>query len=529
MIILKNARIYTQDPDQPFAEALTIDNNRFIACGSNQDMVKYEATGAIIEDAQGAFIIPGLTDAHIHLEEYAAFLAKVDCETPTRQECLDRVAKKAKVTPKGQWILGHGWNQHSWQEGFGNATMLDSISSEHPIYLTAKSLHAGWCNSLALRIMGIDAHTPDPSGGKFGRDDQGNPDGILFEYAMNVLEQHLPQKSQQQTIDEINAAQKQLWQYGITGIHDFDGKTCYQALQTLHKDRRLSLRVLKSIRKEDLTDWIRAGLVTGFGDNMLRIGSVKLFADGALGPRTAAMFSPYQNEPENSGMLFLTSQQVLETGMLAVQSGVSLAIHAIGDRANHEVLDGYALLREFEKKNNLPLGRHRMEHVQVLYPEDIARLHELKIIASVQPIHIPSDFLAADRWWGDRAAFAYAFRSLLDSGTALAFGSDAPVESPNPFWGLHAAVNRTRWDGEPSSDGWHPEQKLTLAESLHGFTIGTAYAAGAEDHLGRIMPGYLADLVVLPQNPFEVDAQSLRDMQPLATMVDGKWVWKRKE
>lgn len=529
MIILKNARIYTQNPDQPVAEALVIDKNRFIACGSTKDMMEYQTPGSIIEDVQGSFIIPGLTDAHIHLEEYAAFLAKVDCETPTRQECLERVAQKVKTTPKGQWILGHGWNQHNWPEGFGSTAMLDAISTNHPIYLTAKSLHAGWCNSLALHMMGVDAHTPDPPGGKFGRDEQGNPDGILFEYAMNVLEQYLPGKTQQETINEINVAQKQLWQFGITGIHDFDGKTCYQALQTLHQDQQLSLRVIKSIRQEDLTDAIKEGLITGCGDDMLRIGSVKLFADGALGPRTAAMFTPYENEPENSGMLFLSSQQVVEIGMQAVQAGVSLAIHAIGDRANHEVLQGYALLREFEQKNHLPFLRHRMEHVQVLHPDDIARLHELKIIASVQPIHIPSDFLAADRWWGKRAAYAYAFRSLLDSGTSLAFGSDAPVESPDPFWGLHAAVSRTRRDGSPSPNGWHPEQKLTLAESLRGFTTGAAYAAGAENHLGRIMPGYLADLVVVPQNPFEVDIKDLHDMQPSATMVDGKWVWKRKE
>jgi predicted amidohydrolase YtcJ len=271
---------------------------------------------------------------------------------------------------------------------------------------------------------------------------------------------------------------------------------------------------------------VAIGLRTGFGSCYLRIGSVKMFADGALGPRTAAMLQPYVNEPENTGILTLDSEEILEAGQHAARSGLSLAIHAIGDRANHEVLNAYAHLRQYEQAEHLPHLRHRIEHVQILHPDDVSRLASLQVIASVQPLHATSDMLMADRFWGQRSAGAYAYGSLRDAGTALAFGSDAPVEQPNPFLGIHAAVTRRRSNGAPHPAGWYPRERLSLMETLHGFTTGPAFAANLENRLGRLAPGYYADLIVMPEDPFQLSEDMLHTVQPCATMVGGEWVWQ---
>jgi predicted amidohydrolase YtcJ len=303
-------------------------------------------------------------------------------------------------------------------------------------------------------------------------------------------------------------------------------------LQILHSNRELTLRVTKSLPLEALPQAIELGLRTGFGDDFLRIGSIKAFADGALGPRTAAMLQPYEGEPDNRGILMLDAEELFEHGRLAVANGLSLAVHAIGDRANHEVLNAYKQLRALEQNLSpgLPSGkprqkplRHRIEHVQVIYPDDAPRLAELNVIASMQPIHATSDFPAADRYWGERSASAYAWRTLLENRTRLAFGSDAPVESPNPFWGLHAAVTRRRADGSPGPDGWYPIQRLALHEALEGFTRGPAYAASLEDRAGKLAPGYFADLLILDADPFACHPDQLRAIRPLATMVAGEW------
>jgi predicted amidohydrolase YtcJ len=267
-------------------------------------------------------------------------------------------------------------------------------------------------------------------------------------------------------------------------------------------------------------------LRSGFGDDFLRIGSVKLFSDGALGPRTAAMLQPYEGEAGYTGMLLLDAEEIFERGREAVKTGLSLAIHAIGDRANHEVLNAYAQLRAFERENGLPELRHRIEHVQVLHADDVARLAGLGVIASMQPIHATSDMRIADRHWGQRADLAYAWRTLLQNGAMLAFGSDAPVESPNPFWGLHAAVTRRRRDGTPGPLGWHPEQRLGLEEALRAFTLGPAFAAGLEARRGRLAAGYDADLIVLERDPFQAPPDELYTLLPGATMVAGEWVWQ---
>lgn len=520
-LLLFNARIYTQDPAQPQVSAILLQGERVLAIGPQAQALPAEEC----LDLEGRVIIPGLTDAHLHLEHFSLGLQKVDCETSSREECLQRVAERSRQLPPGQWVLGHGWNQNNWPEGFGQAADLDAVAPRHPVYLTAKSLHAGWANSLALRLAGISAETPDPPGGRLGRDAHGQPNGILFEAAMELLQRTIPEPTTDQVAEAIRLAQPVLWQMGLTGVHDFDRRRCFQALQLLHERGQLGLRVLKSIPLEDLPHAAALGLRSGFGDEFLRIGQVKLFADGALGPQTAAMLQPYEGQPDNRGMLLLDAEEIFEHGRVALESGLGLAVHAIGDRANHEVLQAYSQLRQYERTNlpGRPPLRLRIEHVQLIHPDDAGRLAALGVIASMQPIHAPSDMHMADRHWGKRAACSYAWRTQLRSKAVLALGSDAPVESPNPFWGLHAAVTRQRQDGTPGPQGWYPEQRLTLAEALWGFTGGAAYAAAMEDQLGRLSPGFLADLLVLEEDPFQLPPSDLWRLQPLATMVGGEW------
>lgn len=522
MLAIYNARIYTLDKDCPQATALLIDGDKIVAVGDNYSILTQITGNARLYDLSGQVVLPGLTDAHIHLEQYALGLLKVDCETATMAECLERLAARDGQLPEGEWLLGHGWNQNRWETGFGTAADIDAVVPDRPVYLTAKSLHAGWANTTALRKAGITQNTPDPPGGRIGRYPDGSPNGILYESAMNLVSRMIPEPGIEQVAAAIRIAQTSLWQMGITSAHDFDRARCFSSLQILHQKGSLGIRVIKSIPLDSLPEAIAIGLRSGYGDDMLRIGNVKAFADGALGPHTAAMLQPYEGEPNNRGMLFLDGEEIAEKGRLAVENGLGLAIHAIGDRANHEVLDGIERIRLFEKK--IPPLRHRIEHVQLLHPDDVGRLSQLGVIASMQPIHATSDMLMADRYWGERSNLAYAWSSLRQRGAILAFGSDAPVESPNPFWGLHAAVTRRRADGTPGPDGWYPQQKLSLMEALQAYTSGAAYAAGLENRLGKLMPGYLADLIVLNLDLFNCEPDLIRDIQPSATMVAGSWV-----
>ncbi len=532
MKILCNAHIHSLDPNQPEASVIVIDRERIVAVGGGDLLDSFPTIAR--EDMGGRVILPGLTDAHIHLMHYALGLQKVDVETATKAEALRRVAERAAQTPSGQWILGHGWQQNDWppdsagtSDGqFPSAADLDAIAPDQPVYLTAKSLHAAWANSSALRLAGIGSGTPDPVNGKILRDEKGQPNGILLEEAMNLVEKALPQPSLAEVMAAIETAQPLLWKLGLTGAHDFDYRACFMALQALNAEKRLKLRVTKSVPLDLLPHAHALGLRTGFGDDFLRIGSVKAFMDGALGPRTAAMFAPYLNESENKGILNMDGEELFEHGRQAADAGLSMTVHAIGDRAVHEVLDGFEQLRAYERTHGLPALRHRIEHVQIIHPDDASRLGQLGITASMQPVHATSDMRAAERYWGERARLSYAWRTQLDAGAVLAFGSDAPVESPNPFRGLFAAVTRRRPDDAPDSAGWYPEQKLTMREALAGFTIGAAYAAGMEDRLGRLAPGYYADLIVVEKDPFTCLPDDLLTLQSSATMLGGEWVWQ---
>ncbi len=526
MKILHHANIYA--PDHQGATAIVLEGGNIIALGTDREILDSFNANDVV-DLQGKTLWPGLTDAHVHLQYLAESLSKVDCETATQAECLARVEAAAKKLPPDNWVLGHGWNQNLWPEGFGTAGQLDAISGGRPVYLTAKSLHAAWANSKALALAGIDAGTPDPPGGTIQRDMQGNPTGILLEgEATALVESMIPKPTPEELKIKLKSLLPHLWACGLTGVHDFDGFDCWQALQALEQENELKLRVRKNVPFNHLDDFIREGRHTDDGSAWLSIGNVKLFSDGALGPQTAAMLSPYEGT-DNTGALLLTEDEIVEIGKHAGGHGLALAIHAIGDRANRMVLDAYEKLRGFEKAQGLPHFKHRIEHVQIISQNDLPRLAELDIIASVQPVHAPSDMLMADRYLGERAKLAYAYRSIKDSGAELAFGSDAPVEPVNPFHGIHAAVTRRRLDGEPGPEGWQPQERLSLTEALDGFSAAAARIANQTSRLGCIAPGMTADLILLDEDPFNLDPHQIGSIEPLATMVNGEWVYTRQD
>ena len=528
MKLLHNAKIYAPDHSRKTASAILIEGSRILALGEKDALESLAHGNLEKQDMGGKTILPGLTDAHIHIQQYSLFLGKIDCETKTKEECLRRVADRVNKAKPGEWILGHGWNHNEWSASgaWPSAGELNAIAPNNPVYLTAKSLHAAWANTSALNLASITNDTPNPKDGAIQRDTSGHATGILLETAMQLVDDMIPEPSIREIETAIEKAQPILWKMGLTGIHDFDHREAFMALQNLRANGKLKLRVNKNIPVESVEHAHALGLHTGFGDDWLWIGSVKAFMDGALGPHTAAMFQPYLNETENRGILNMDGEELFEHCRKAADVGLSMTVHAIGDRANHEVLNAYQQLRAYEKEKGLPHLRHRIEHVQVLHPDDAPRLAQLNVVASMQPIHAPSDMPAADRFWGDRSALAYAWRTQLNHGAPLAFGSDAPVESPNPFLGLHAAVTRRRADGSPSAEGWYPEQKLTLAEALSAYTVGAAYAANAELRLGKLAENYLADLIVLDQDIFSIDPNELLRTSANATMINGEWVFK---
>ncbi len=526
MQIFHNANIYTQDRQQPRVTALAIQNEIITAIGSDQDILELRESNTKVTDMHEKTIWPGLIDAHFHFKEYALGLTRVDCETPTLQECLDKIVQKVQAMETGEWILGHGWNQNVWDSGFGSLQDLDNISPQNPVYLTSKSIHSAWVNSKALQLAGIDSNTSDPVGGVIQRDSNDNPTGILFETAMNLVEKIIPETTKPELKKAFLNAQEKLLSMGLTGGHE--AGTSSDSLfiyQDMLDQNILKFRLIAGLPYDALEQASVLGLQTGFGNDFLRIGALKLFADGALGPQTAAMLEPFENSDE-TGILLVDANQLFKLGKQAVMSGFSLEIHAIGDRANREVLDGLEKIRQFEKENHLPVYRHRIEHVQLLHPNDFKRLNDLGIIASMQPIHATSDIDISDTFWGRRGEGAYIFNTLLQNGTKLAFGSDSPVETPNPFIGIHAAVTRCRNNGYPGENGWYPEQRLSLAEAIEAYTIAPAYAAGMEERLGRLSPGYLADLIVLDDDPFSLPKQDLHKVNPISTMVAGEWVWQ---
>lgn len=526
--ILLGGNIITLDKKQPRVSALALSYGRVVALGADDEIRRLANAATNVVNLDGKTVLPGLTDAHLHWQAQAQAMRSVNVfEVPDKSIAVERVRERVRETPAEVWVQGQGWAQDMWPDrAFPSKQDLDAVAPAHAVYLSAKSGHAAWVNSAALRRAGITAGTPDPEGGQILRDADGAATGILLETAMDLVSECIPSPTGDELADMMLEAQEHALRCGITMIHDFDEPSCLAALQVLRERGELSLRVLKQINQQWLGAALDAGIRSGFGDDWIRIGALKLFADGALGPKTALMFEAYQGEPDNFGMAVVDKEEMIEYVSRASAFGLPSSIHAIGDKAVHDTLDVFESVRHEEAERGITTQerRHRIEHVQIIHPSDAGRLAELDVIASMQPIHATSDRSTAVRYWGERTAYAYNPRLQLDQGARVAFGSDAPVEPLNPFIGIHAAVTRQR-DGQPAG-GWHPEARLSLQEALLGFTQGPAYAARMEDRLGKLAEGYLADLIVLDRDIYQVEPEEILELKVLGTMVGGDWRYR---
>lgn len=534
-LILFNGTFHTMEEAAPQASAVAIRDGRIRFVGDESGARAAVDRGGVTPsiDLQGKCVLPGLTDSHLHFKWFAESLGAVDVETATLEEAVARVRGRAERAEPGTWITGTGWNHNVWGTGaLPDMVPLDKAAPRNPVALQAKSGHALWVNSLALQKAGIRLETSDPVGGKIAHGKDGMPSGILLENAADLVHAVIPKSTPGELADQMREAQAAAHKLGLTGVHDFDGSLALQAFLELEGREELALRVVKGIPHEHLSAAIALGMRTGYGGELLTLGQVKMFADGALGPQTAWMLAPYEGSWA-TGIPTLSEEQLVIDICRANAAGISCAVHAIGDAACHMVLNAFekaaraAVGPGADKEQRRPRKpRNRIEHVQLLHPDDLERLARLGIIASMQPIHATSDMRIADRYWGARCAGAYAWRSLLHAGTALAFGSDCPVEIADPLAGIHAAVTRRRADGSPGPEGWRPEQRLNVEQAVRAYTSGAAYAAGREGQLGSIAPGKLADLTVLDHDIFSIDPHEIRNTKVSATMVGGTFVYR---
>ena len=481
-------------------------------------------------DAGGRTVVPGLIDAHAHLMGLAQSLIQADLVgTESKQDIIDRLQNFAQELPEDAWLTGRGWDQNDWPtQAFPTRADLDEAFPDRPVWLVRIDGHAGWANTAAMEAVGMDeiAAMDDPEGGAIQRDDGGTPNGIFIDTAMDVIEEAVPALSEAELDRGLELALEETAKYGLTGVHDAGADLeTIDRYQRFIDDGQFPLRVYAMVdgRGETFDHYCAEGLLHNYQDR-LAVRSVKFYMDGALGSRGAALLSEYADDSGNRGLLRTEPEVFNRDVQRAFACGFQVNTHAIGDRANRVVLDGYEAAMDSVGD---VVGRHRIEHAQILAPSDIPRFAELDVIASVQPTHATSDmYWAEDRLGPDRIEGAYAWRSLLDSGAHLALGSDFPVEQVNPLLGFYAAITRQDAEGWPEG-GWHPEERLTRYEALRGFTLDAAYSAFQEDQLGSLEPGKLADFVILSHNIMEVRPPAILDTEVIATYLGGEKIYEQ--
>lgn len=515
-LVISGATVFT-GADMLSDGWIAVRNGRIVSVGTSQ-----APPGRRQIDARAMTVLAGLTDAHAHLYGLGFALDTLPLTgTSTAEAVLDMVRERAAERPAGEWILGRGWDQNDWPVmEFPTAEMLDAATTRHPVWLRRIDGHAGWANHAAMAAAGISSATPDPAGGKIHRDGAGNPTGIFVDAAMRLVDQVVPPPSPQLRKERIRKAAAVIAAHGLTEIHDAGtGAATITAIRELIDEGALPIRVYLMLDNDDrlVDEWLARGPLIDYGGR-LTIRSIKMYADGALGSRGAALLEPYSDEPDNQGLLLASEDRIAKVALRARNRGFQVNTHAIGDRGNRVVINAY------ERAGITPTDRFRIEHLQVIALQDIPRLSRRGIIASVQPTHATSDMYWAEARVGpERIKGAYAWRKLLDAGGQLALGSDFPVEDVNPFFGIYAAVTRQDQKGWPQG-GWHPKERLTLREAIRGFTINAAAAAFEERSRGTIEPGKLADFTIVEGNLFAVPDRDLYKVKVRYTIVGGEVV-----
>jgi predicted amidohydrolase YtcJ len=532
-LLVNNVNGYTLDSHgqlQHF-QALLIDQGKVVATGDHAAL-SARAGNAKVIDGQGRTLLPGLIDAHGHVLELGYARNSVDLSgTQSLDDALAKVKAYAVAHPDAKWILGGGWNQEIWKLGrFPTAKELDAVVADRPVWLSRVDGHAGWANTAALKLAGVTKASKDPSGGRIERDASGNPSGVFVDAASDLIYAVVPAPSAQQKMAALDAALAEMASVGLTGVSDAGIDLANYKLYRQYADQhKLTARIYAMIRGtgDDFDAISKDGPLIGYGNDFLTVRSVKLFADGALGSRGAAMLKPYADDPHNSGLLFLKPDELTAMIGKALGKGYQVGVHAIGDHANREVLDSYAAAYQTHP-HGIAL-RNRIEHAQIVSLQDIPRFVPLQLIASMQPTHATSDMnMAEDRVGHERIKGAYAWQRFLKQGTIVAAGSDFPVESANPFYGLYSAVTRKDHNGQPPG-GWYPDQDMTLVQALRAFTLDAAYAEHAETTLGTLEPGKWADFILVDHDIFKDPASTLWNTRVLQTWVGGKQVFAAQD
>ena len=534
-LLLTHGCVYTQYSDIPWADAILIQNGRIVAVGRDEQILPARTSHTQVIDLDGRLVIPGLTDAHFHFHDWSFTRRNLTLAEIRSLEVLQhRLAARAATIHPGNWIQGQGWNETPWpDQRLPDRSVLDEVAPQHPTILWRSDLHLAVANSLALQIAGIHTGTPDPPGGIIDRDPSGAPTGVLRESAINLVSQVIPPPSDEDTLQAMQEAFPALHRLGLTGLHDFriidgaEARRAFRAYQHLRAQDKLPLRLWMNIPLVHLDQAITLGLRSGFGDDFLQVGHVKLFSDGSQGARTAWMLEPYL-DTGHTGMPLTPMEEIADAIHRADQAGLAVSLHAIGDRANRELITVFEEILNHRKSQfaGRPSAPHRIEHVQNIRPQDLVRLGNLGLVASVQPIHATDDRLMIEQSVGERSRYCYVFADMIRAGITLALGSDCPVADPNPFWGIHAAMTRQDRDGNPSA-GWHPQQRLSLTQAIWGYTMGPAIASGRAHLQGSLSPGKLADLLVLDQDIFHIQPAKIPHTQVVMTVLGGKIVYQR--
>ena len=527
-LIIHNARVWTVDSSRPEGEAVAVLGDRIVAVGSNQDVDSWRGPNTRVVDAEGKRLLPGFNDAHVHFVDGGSQLDKVELNDATSaREFARRIGERAAKMPKGQWLLGGDWDETKWNPAeLPTKDLIDSLTPNIPVAVNRYDGHMILANSLALKLAGITAQTPDPPGGVIVRDPQGNPTGALKDAAQDLLFKVVPPLTHAQRRHAVERALEHAASLGVTSVQnmapDFADIAIYAELLD---EGKLTTRIYAAPLITQVDDLTKIGIRHAFGGPYLRIGAVKAFADGSLGSATAYFFEPFSDQPDNRGLLSdeMHPISLMRNRMMRADgAGLQICAHAIGDAGISAILDIYA---EIEKTHGDRDRRWRIEHAQHMAAKDFDRFSQLHVIASVQPYHAIDDGRWAEHRIGhDRASRTYAFRTLLDHGVRLALGTDWDVAPLNPMLTLYAATTRATLDGK-NPNGWFPEQKLTIKEAIEAYTMGSSYAEFQEHEKGSITPGKLADMVLLSDDVLVIDPVRIRDVKVLKTWVGGKMTY----
>jgi predicted amidohydrolase YtcJ len=527
-VIVTNAQIWTVDKVRPQAEAMAIVGDRIVAVGSVAEVDTWHGPQTKIIDAQGKRLLPGFNDAHVHFVDGGDHLEAVQLkDAASPEEFARRIEDRVRVTPKGEWITGGDWDEQKWSPpSLPTKELVDPATPDTPVWVNRYDGHESLANSVSLRLAKIDAKTPNPPGGEIVRDAQGNPTGVLRDSAQDLVVKVMPPMSREHRLRAIRKALDHAASLGVTSVQhmnpEYDDIKLYAELQ---EKGTLTARVYAAPMETGWRDQAKIGVRHAFGTSFLRLGAVKGYADGSLGSETAYFFDAYTDDPKSHGLL--SDEMHPPSAMLqrlkgADAAGLQLCVHAIGDRAISMVLD---MFEQIEKANGKRDRRWRIEHAQHMAAKDFARFARLGVIASVQPYHAIDDGRWAEKRIGpDRIKRTYAFRTFMDNGVRLALGTDWSVAPLSPMWTIYAAVTRATLDGK-NPGGWVPEQKLTVAEAVEAYTMGSAYAEFQEKEKGSIAAGKLADFVILSDDIFKIPREAIKDVKVEATFVGGKLVY----